>query len=92
MPTHGTKFAYKNIGAIEIKDIRNFAFSLHACMADGEISGSGIEIAGQVKISISKAEGFKLKCPCSRNGKRIDADIKWRKPGKSDTQGRIFNL
>lgn len=36
---------------------------LHACMADGEISGSGIEISGRVKLRISKVQGFNVSVP-----------------------------
>jgi len=36
---------------------------LHACMADGEISGSGIDISGIVKLRISKVQGFDVNVP-----------------------------
>jgi len=32
-------------------------------MADGEISGSGIEVSGKVRLRISKVEGFKVNVP-----------------------------
>jgi len=36
---------------------------VHARMADGEISGSGIEVSGKVRLRISKVEGFKVNVP-----------------------------
>ena len=36
---------------------------LHACMGDGELSGTGIEIAGRVRLVISKAAKLSLKMP-----------------------------
>lgn len=36
---------------------------LHACMGDGELSGTGIEIAGRVRLGVSKAAGISLKMP-----------------------------
>lgn len=36
---------------------------LHACMGDGELSGTGIEIAGRVRLSVSKVAGLSLKMP-----------------------------
>jgi amidase len=36
---------------------------IHACMGDGELSGTGIEIAGQVLLSVSKAPGPSIELP-----------------------------
>ncbi|OYD08482.1 acetamidase/formamidase family protein [Paludifilum halophilum] len=36
---------------------------LHAAMGDGEMSGTGIEIAGNVRLSISKVKNFPLSMP-----------------------------
>lgn len=36
---------------------------LHACMGDGELSGTGIEIAGRVRLCVSKVAGLSLKMP-----------------------------
>ncbi|MGB4301945.1 MAG: acetamidase/formamidase family protein, partial [Acetomicrobium sp.] len=36
---------------------------IHACMGDGELSGTGIEIAGQVLLSVSKVPGLSLELP-----------------------------
>ncbi len=36
---------------------------IHACMGDGELSGTGIEIAGQVLLSVSKAPGLSIELP-----------------------------
>lgn len=36
---------------------------LHASMADGEMSGSGIETSGRVKLRISKVQGFDVSVP-----------------------------
>lgn len=42
----------------------NLAISdLHACMGDGELSGTGIEIAGRVKLNISKVQVNKIMMP-----------------------------
>ncbi len=35
----------------------------HACMGDGELSGTGIEIAGEALLSVSKAPGLSLALP-----------------------------
>ena len=34
---------------------------LHACMGDGELSGTGIEISGKVKLNVTKIANTKLK-------------------------------
>lgn len=44
---------------------------LHACMADGEISGSGIEIAGRVKLRVSKVQGFNVNVPIVETEKEL---------------------
>ncbi|HOA77797.1 MAG TPA: acetamidase, partial [Thermosynergistes sp.] len=36
---------------------------IHACMGDGELSGTGIEIAGQVLLSVSKAPRLSIELP-----------------------------
>lgn len=36
---------------------------IHACMGDGELSGTGIEIAGKALLSISKVPGVKIGTP-----------------------------
>ncbi len=36
---------------------------LHACMADGEISGSGIEVSGRVKLRVSVTQRFNISTP-----------------------------
>lgn len=36
---------------------------LHACMGDGELCGTGIEIAGRVRLSVSRIEGLSLLMP-----------------------------
>jgi len=36
---------------------------LHACMGDGELSGTGIEISGKVKLNVTKIANTKLKMP-----------------------------
>jgi amidase len=36
---------------------------LHACMGDGELSGTGIEIAGRVRLSVARVAGLALKMP-----------------------------
>lgn len=36
---------------------------LHACMGDGELSGTGIEIAGKVRLSVEKVPGINLNVP-----------------------------
>jgi amidase len=36
---------------------------LHALMGDGEVSGSGLEVSGKVKLKFSKAKGFNLPMP-----------------------------
>jgi len=35
----------------------------HACMGDGELSGTGIEIAGKALLSVSKVPGVKIRTP-----------------------------
>ena len=36
---------------------------IHACMGDGELSGTGIEIAGKALLSVSKVPGVKIGTP-----------------------------
>ena len=36
---------------------------LHACMGDGELSGTGLEIAGRVCIKVSILKGINIRCP-----------------------------
>jgi amidase len=40
-------------------------------MADGEISGSGIEIAGRVKLRVSKVQGFNVNVPIVETEKEL---------------------
>lgn len=39
------------------------AGDLHACMGDGEISGTGIEISGHVRLEVGKVTGISLNGP-----------------------------
>jgi len=44
---------------------------LHACMADGEISGSGIEVSGRVKLRISRSKRFNARFPIVETEKEL---------------------
>lgn len=45
-------------------DGANLAVSdLHACMGDGELSGTGIEIEGRVRLNVKKVKADELKMP-----------------------------
>lgn len=39
------------------------AGDLHACMGDGELSGTGIEIAGRIHLRVAKVPGLSLTAP-----------------------------
>jgi len=44
------------------------AGDLHASMGGGELQGMGVEICGEIELSVEKVEGIKLACPVISTG------------------------
>ncbi len=45
------------------------AGDIHACMGDGELSGTGIEIAGKIQLKVTKVDNFEIKMPIIESDK-----------------------
>lgn len=47
------------------------AGDIHACMGDGELSGTGIEIAGKIQLKVTKVDNLKIKMPIVESDKSL---------------------
>lgn len=68
MDTKDIKTESKVYLPVFVKGAKLAVSDLHACMGDGELSGTGIEIAGRVRLRASKVTGLSLKMPVVETG------------------------
>lgn len=47
------------------------AGDIHVCMGDGELTGTGIEIAGKIQLKVTKANNFKITMPIVESKKSL---------------------